>query len=88
MGLYNPGLLNVSDGVAGLINIPPQIYHSIPEAVIGLTTFAAEQILQSEPECEDQEQLTNELERIVADGTDDNGNNDQSEQEIEPKHFT
>ncbi|KAA6354760.1 MAG: hypothetical protein EZS28_049713, partial [Streblomastix strix] len=36
----------------------------------------------------DQEQLTNELERIVADGTDDNGYEDQSEHAIEPKQFT
>ncbi|KAA6381339.1 MAG: hypothetical protein EZS28_023131, partial [Streblomastix strix] len=83
-----PGLLNVSDEVAGFINIYPQIYQSILEAVIGLIIFAAEQIVQSETETEDQEQLTNELERIVADGTDDNGDNDQSEHAIESKHFT
>ncbi|KAA6366944.1 MAG: hypothetical protein EZS28_037531, partial [Streblomastix strix] len=28
------------------------------------------------------------MERIVADGTEDNGDNDQSEHAIEPKHFT
>ncbi|KAA6393983.1 MAG: hypothetical protein EZS28_010497 [Streblomastix strix] len=72
--------------MAGFINIHPQIYQSILEAVIGLITFAAEQIVETEKE--DKEQLTRELERIVADGTDDNGNNDQSEHAIEPKHFT
>ncbi|KAA6363744.1 MAG: hypothetical protein EZS28_040728, partial [Streblomastix strix] len=83
-----PGLLNISDGVAGFINIHPQIYQSIPEAVIGLITFEAEQIVQSEPEGQDQEQLTNRIERIVADGTEDNEDYDQSEHAIEPKHFT
>ncbi|KAA6381078.1 MAG: hypothetical protein EZS28_023398 [Streblomastix strix] len=57
------------------------------EAIICLIIFAAEQIIKSETESEDQEQLTNELERIVAGGTDDNGNNDQSEHAIEPKYF-
>ncbi|KAA6359668.1 MAG: hypothetical protein EZS28_044806 [Streblomastix strix] len=60
----------------------------VPFSVIGLIIFAAEQIVQSETESEDQEQLTNELERIIADGTDDNGDNDQSQHAIEPKHFT
>ncbi|KAA6368070.1 MAG: hypothetical protein EZS28_036404, partial [Streblomastix strix] len=83
---YIPVLLNVSDGVAGFINIHPQIYQSITEAVIGLITFAAEQIVETERE--DREQLTRELERIVADGTEDNGDNDQSEHAIEPKHVT
>ncbi|KAA6378605.1 MAG: hypothetical protein EZS28_025865, partial [Streblomastix strix] len=87
-GSYIPGLLNVIDGVAGFINIHPQIYQSIPEAVKGLIIFAAEQIVQSETETEDQEQLTNELERIVADRTDDNGDDDQFTHAIEPKHFT
>ncbi|KAA6366808.1 MAG: hypothetical protein EZS28_037665 [Streblomastix strix] len=70
--------------LAGFINIYPQIYQSIPEAVIGLITFAAEQIIETEKE--DKEQLTRELERIVADGTNDNEDNDQSEHAIEPKH--
>ncbi|KAA6335384.1 MAG: hypothetical protein EZS28_052973, partial [Streblomastix strix] len=64
----------------------PQIYQSIPEAVMGLITFAAEQIIETENE--DKEQLTRELDRIVADGTDDNEDNDQSEHAIEPKHVT
>ncbi|KAA6353962.1 MAG: hypothetical protein EZS28_050512, partial [Streblomastix strix] len=46
------------------------------------------QIVQSETESEDQEQLTNEIERIVTDGTDDNEDNDQSEHANEPKHVT
>ncbi|KAA6361835.1 MAG: hypothetical protein EZS28_042637, partial [Streblomastix strix] len=57
------------------------------EAIVGLIIFAAEQIVQSETESKDQEQLTNELERIVAEGTDDNGDDDQSKHTIEPKHF-
>ncbi|KAA6361679.1 MAG: hypothetical protein EZS28_042794 [Streblomastix strix] len=85
-GSYIPGLLNVSDGVAGFISINPQIYQSKPKAVIGLIIFAAEQIVETERE--DQEQLTRELVRIVADGTDDNEDNDQSEHAIQPKHFT
>ncbi|KAA6354679.1 MAG: hypothetical protein EZS28_049793, partial [Streblomastix strix] len=85
-GSYIPGLLNISDGVAGFINIHPQIYQSVPEAVIGLITFAAGQIVETERE--GQEQLARELERIIADGTDYNGENDQSEHAIEPKHFT
>ncbi|KAA6369380.1 MAG: hypothetical protein EZS28_035092, partial [Streblomastix strix] len=85
-GSYIPGLLNVSDGVAGFINIHPQIYQSIPEAVIGLITYAEQQIVVTENE--DKEQLTRELERIVAYGTDDNEDNDQSEHAIEPKHVT
>ncbi|KAA6386639.1 MAG: hypothetical protein EZS28_017832 [Streblomastix strix] len=88
MGSYIPGLLNISDGVAGFINIYPQIYQSIPEAVIGLITFAAQQIVESETESEDLEQLINKIERIVADGTDDNEDSDQSEHTIEPKHVT
>ncbi|KAA6355369.1 MAG: hypothetical protein EZS28_049104, partial [Streblomastix strix] len=87
-GSYIPGLLSVSNGVAGFINIHPQIYKSISEAVIGLSTFAAQQIVESKIENQDQEQLTKQIERIVADGTDDNENNDQSEHAIEPKHFT
>ncbi|KAA6363435.1 MAG: hypothetical protein EZS28_041037 [Streblomastix strix] len=55
-------------------------------AVIGLITFAAEQIIETEKE--DKEQITRELERIVADGTDDNEDNDQSEHTIEPKLVT
>ncbi|KAA6360505.1 MAG: hypothetical protein EZS28_043968, partial [Streblomastix strix] len=43
---------------------------------------------QSETESENQEQLTNQIERIVADGTDDNEDNDQSEHAIELKLFT
>ncbi|KAA6371467.1 MAG: hypothetical protein EZS28_033007 [Streblomastix strix] len=54
--------------------------------LIGLITFAAQQVIETEKE--DKEQLSRELERIVADGTDDNGDNDQSEHAIEPKHFT
>ncbi|KAA6378518.1 MAG: hypothetical protein EZS28_025955 [Streblomastix strix] len=60
----------------------------VPYSVICLITFAAQQIVESETESEDQEQLTNKIERIVADGTDDNEDNDQSEHAIEPKHFT
>ncbi|KAA6392168.1 MAG: hypothetical protein EZS28_012303 [Streblomastix strix] len=73
---YVPGLLNISDGVAGLINVYLQIYQSIPEAVVDLIVFAAEQIIQSETESQDQDQLTNELEIIVADGTEDNVDED------------
>ncbi|KAA6333899.1 MAG: hypothetical protein EZS28_053115 [Streblomastix strix] len=39
------------------------------------------------PKHKDQDQLTNEQERIVAYGTDDNGNEDQSEHTFEPKYF-
>ncbi|KAA6369753.1 MAG: hypothetical protein EZS28_034721 [Streblomastix strix] len=60
----------------------------VPYSVIGFITFAAQQIEESETESEDQEQLTNKIERIVADGIDDNEDNDQSEHAIEPKHFT
>ncbi|KAA6364883.1 MAG: hypothetical protein EZS28_039591 [Streblomastix strix] len=88
IGSYIPGLLNISDGVAGFINKHPQIYQTITEAVIGLITFAAQQVVELETESEDQEQLINKIERIVADGTDDNEDNDQSEHAIEPKHFT
>ncbi|KAA6375616.1 MAG: hypothetical protein EZS28_028855, partial [Streblomastix strix] len=56
--------------------------------LIGLIAFAAEQIVQSETESEDQEQLTNQIEKIVADRTDDNEDNNLSEHAIEPKHFT
>ncbi|KAA6395589.1 MAG: hypothetical protein EZS28_008888 [Streblomastix strix] len=59
----------------------------MPEAIKGLIIFATEQIVQSETESKDQEQLTNEFEKIVADETDDNGDDDQSEHAIEPKHF-
>ncbi|KAA6402178.1 MAG: hypothetical protein EZS28_002288 [Streblomastix strix] len=85
---YIPGLLNVSSRVSGFINIHPQIYQSIPEAVIGLITFVAQQIVESDTESKDKVQLTNQIERIVVDGTDDNEDNDQSEHIIEPKHFT
>ncbi|KAA6393839.1 MAG: hypothetical protein EZS28_010629 [Streblomastix strix] len=56
-------------------------------SVIGQITFAPDQIVYSEPESQDQEQLSNEIERIVADGTEDNEDNDQSEYAIEPMHF-
>ncbi|KAA6344862.1 MAG: hypothetical protein EZS28_052207, partial [Streblomastix strix] len=42
----------------------------------------------SEIESEDQEQLTNKIERIVADGTDDYEDSNLSEHAIEPKHVT
>ncbi|KAA6387808.1 MAG: hypothetical protein EZS28_016666 [Streblomastix strix] len=86
-GSYILGLLIVSDGLAGFINIHPQIYQSIPEAVIGLIIFSAEQIIQLGTESKDQEQLMNELERIVADGTNDSGDDEQSERATEPKQF-
>ncbi|KAA6400187.1 MAG: hypothetical protein EZS28_004287 [Streblomastix strix] len=72
--------VNLSKGsyIPGLLNI---------KAVIGLVIFAAEQIVQSETESKDQEQATNELQRIVADGIDDNGDDDYSEHAIELKHF-
>ncbi|KAA6397612.1 MAG: hypothetical protein EZS28_006863 [Streblomastix strix] len=87
-GSYIPGLLNVNYGVVGFINIHSQIYQSIIDEVRCLFILAAEQIIESETESKDQEQLMNELERIEADGTNDNGDDDQSEQVIEPKHFT
>ncbi|KAA6362793.1 MAG: hypothetical protein EZS28_041679, partial [Streblomastix strix] len=87
-GSYIPGLLIVMERVAGFINIHLQIYQSIPEEIIGLIIFAAEQIVQSETESKNQEQLIKELERIVAEGTEDNENEDQSEHAIELKHFT
>ncbi|KAA6361069.1 MAG: hypothetical protein EZS28_043404 [Streblomastix strix] len=43
----------------------------VPFSIIGLIMFAAQQIVQSKTDSECQEQLTNELERIVADGTED-----------------
>ncbi|KAA6359257.1 MAG: hypothetical protein EZS28_045216, partial [Streblomastix strix] len=66
----------------------PQIYQSIPETVIGLIAFAAQQIVESETESEDQKQLRNQIEKIVADGTDDNEDSDQSLHAIKPKHVT
>ncbi|KAA6368124.1 MAG: hypothetical protein EZS28_036348, partial [Streblomastix strix] len=57
-------------------------------AFIGLIVFAAEQIIGLETESKDQEQLTSLLEKIVADGTEDNENEDQSVHAIELKHFT
>ncbi|KAA6365794.1 MAG: hypothetical protein EZS28_038676, partial [Streblomastix strix] len=39
-------------------------------------------------ENKDQEELTKELNRIVADRSNDNGDEDQSEHTIEPQHFT
>ncbi|KAA6403177.1 MAG: hypothetical protein EZS28_001303 [Streblomastix strix] len=87
-GSYIPRFLNISDGMAGFINIHPQIYQSILEAVKGLIVFAAKQIIQSETDSNDQEQLTNELERVVADRIDDNEDEDQSMHVIEPKHLT
>ncbi|KAA6403505.1 MAG: hypothetical protein EZS28_000970 [Streblomastix strix] len=86
-GSYIPELLNISDGVAGFVNIHHQIYQSIPESVIGLIMVVAQQIFYSETEIKDQEQLTIELGRIVADGTEDNVDDYQSEHAIEPQHF-
>ncbi|KAA6379993.1 MAG: hypothetical protein EZS28_024476, partial [Streblomastix strix] len=60
----------------------------VPYSVISLITFAAQQIVEQETESEDQEQLTNKIVRIVADGTDDNEDEDYSEHAIEPKHLT
>ncbi|KAA6369403.1 MAG: hypothetical protein EZS28_035069, partial [Streblomastix strix] len=67
-----PGSLNICDGVAGLINIYSQIYQTKPEAVLSLITFSAQRIAQSETETK---------------GTDKNGDDDQSECTIEPKHL-
>ncbi|KAA6386469.1 MAG: hypothetical protein EZS28_018002 [Streblomastix strix] len=63
---------------------PPK---NLQNAVIGLIAFTAEQIVQSETESKDQEQLTNELERIVAVGTYDNREEVQSELAIKFKRF-
>ncbi|KAA6372960.1 MAG: hypothetical protein EZS28_031514 [Streblomastix strix] len=65
---------------------PKDLNLSEEQSVIGLITFAPGQIIETERE--GQEQLSRVLERFVADGTDDNENNDQSEHAIEPKHFT
>ncbi|KAA6403420.1 MAG: hypothetical protein EZS28_001048 [Streblomastix strix] len=65
-GSYIPGLLNVSDGVAEFINIHRQIYQSIPEAIIGLIIFAAEQIISSETEIKtNSNQRTNQRESLL-----------------------
>ncbi|KAA6392831.1 MAG: hypothetical protein EZS28_011646, partial [Streblomastix strix] len=45
-------------------------------------------LLIIETQSKDQEQFTNDLERIVADGTDDNGGEDESEHAIKSKRFT
>ncbi|KAA6374798.1 MAG: hypothetical protein EZS28_029674, partial [Streblomastix strix] len=87
-GSYIPGLININDGIAGFINMQHQTYQSIPEAVIGLFVFAAEQIIEQETESKDQEQLTYELKRIVAYEIDENEEEDQSENEIQSKYFT
>ncbi|KAA6365346.1 MAG: hypothetical protein EZS28_039127, partial [Streblomastix strix] len=87
-GIIHPRIIKRQQWSGWIHQHKPQIYQSIPEAVIGLITFAAQQIVESETESEDQEQLTDQIERIVADGTDDNEDNDQSEHVIEPKHFT
>ncbi|KAA6394351.1 MAG: hypothetical protein EZS28_010123 [Streblomastix strix] len=60
----------------------------IDPTVIGLIIFTVEQIIESETESKNQEQLTTELERIVTDGTYDNGEEDQYDHVIEPKHLT
>ncbi|KAA6382723.1 MAG: hypothetical protein EZS28_021748 [Streblomastix strix] len=73
--------------MAGFINMHLQIYQSKPEAVTGLIIFAQEPIVYLETKSKDQEQFTNVLEKIVADGTDDNEDDDQSEHAIELKHF-
>ncbi|KAA6363260.1 MAG: hypothetical protein EZS28_041212, partial [Streblomastix strix] len=87
-GSYIPGLLNVSDGLIQLIYVNIQKYKSLLGTLISLIIFVTEQNVQSETQSKDQEQFMNEQERIVADGTDDNGDEDQSEHAIEPKHFT
>ncbi|KAA6371663.1 MAG: hypothetical protein EZS28_032808 [Streblomastix strix] len=87
-GDVREGVVPLFDGVAEFINTHLQIYQIIPEAIISLIIFEAEQIAQSETQSKDQDQLTNEIGRIVADGTNDNGDKDKSEHTIEPKHFT
>ncbi|KAA6381251.1 MAG: hypothetical protein EZS28_023220 [Streblomastix strix] len=57
----------------------------VPYSVIVLIIFATEQIIETEKE--DKEQLIRELERIVADRTEDNGDDNQSEHTFEPKYF-
>ncbi|KAA6393735.1 MAG: hypothetical protein EZS28_010738 [Streblomastix strix] len=65
----------------------PQIYKYIPDAAIRLIEFAVEEIIELETESKDEDQLTNEQERIIAEGTDDNGDEEQSELAIEPKEL-
>ncbi|KAA6399970.1 MAG: hypothetical protein EZS28_004509 [Streblomastix strix] len=77
-----------NDVVAGFFNIHPQIYQSKLEAIRGLIIFAAKQIVQSETQSKNQKQLSNKQEIIVAVGTNDNEDNDQSEHAIKPKNFT
>ncbi|KAA6398751.1 MAG: hypothetical protein EZS28_005724 [Streblomastix strix] len=78
----------INDGVAEFINAHSQIYQSIPKTIVDFITYVVEQIIeQLETDDKDQEDLTNELERIVADGFDDYGDEDQSEHRNDPKHF-
>ncbi|KAA6382602.1 MAG: hypothetical protein EZS28_021870 [Streblomastix strix] len=87
-GQYVPGLLIIDDGVSGLINEHPRNNQSISETTIGLILYAVEIIIeQSEAESQNQEKLTNDLERIEVDGSDVNGNEEQTVNAIEPKHF-
>ncbi|KAA6377237.1 MAG: hypothetical protein EZS28_027239, partial [Streblomastix strix] len=60
----------------------------MPKVVKDLIVFAADSIIESETESKNHVQFTNVLEKIVADGTDDNGDDDQSEHAIQSMHFT
>ncbi|KAA6361274.1 MAG: hypothetical protein EZS28_043198, partial [Streblomastix strix] len=60
----------------------------MPKEVTYLIVFAADSIIESETESKNHVQFTNVLEKIVADGTDDNGYDDQSEHAIQSMHFT
>ncbi|KAA6363319.1 MAG: hypothetical protein EZS28_041154, partial [Streblomastix strix] len=80
---------------------PPKNYRPVPIPRPRDLTLSEEQLnyfyenirinqilKQLKPETKDQEELTNEFERIVADGLDDNGGDNQSQHAIEPKHTT
>ncbi|KAA6395500.1 MAG: hypothetical protein EZS28_008974 [Streblomastix strix] len=87
-GSYIPRLLDTSDVVAGFIYMHPKQAKQYMKQQICLIILAAEKIVQSQADNSDQEQLANELEKIVSDGTDDNGDGDLSEHGIEIKHFS
>ncbi|KAA6368829.1 MAG: hypothetical protein EZS28_035645 [Streblomastix strix] len=60
----------------------------MPKVVTDLIEFAADSIIESETESKNHVQFTNVLEKIVADGTNDNGDDDQSEHAIQSMHLT
>ncbi|KAA6374270.1 MAG: hypothetical protein EZS28_030204 [Streblomastix strix] len=84
---YIPGLLNIENGVTGIIDLCAETYKSVPDATVALIIFAVRNIVQrTEQEEEKRGEITEQIDQIAVDDDEDDI---QAEVAIEMyKHFT